>query len=64
MVATGINDYGQCDVSDWTDIVAIAAGEYHTVGLCLDGTVVATGRNNEGECDVSDWNNIKLPDGY
>ncbi len=36
----------------------IAAGEYHTVGLKVDGTVVAAGRNNFGQCDVSKWENI------
>ena len=49
---------GQCDVSSWTDIVAIAAGAYHTVGLRADGTVVAVGKNYGGQCDVSSWTDI------
>ncbi len=36
----------------------IVVGEYHTVGLKSDGTVVATGRNDESQCDVSDWRDI------
>lgn len=36
------DDFGQCNVSDWTDIVAISAGTRHTVGLKSDGTMVAT----------------------
>ena len=52
------NDYGQCDVSDWRDIVAVAAGSAHTVGLRRDGTVVAVGRNFYGQCDVGDWRDI------
>ena len=48
----------QC--SGCTDIVAISAGSYHTVGLKSDGTVVATGANYSGECDVKNWKNIKL----
>lgn len=61
VVAAGsdyFNDYGQFDVSDWTDIVTIACGGWHTVGLKLDGTVVATGSNEDGECDVSSWTDI------
>ena len=41
VVAVGLNSEGQCDVSEWRDIVMIAAGSYHTVGLKSDGTVVA-----------------------
>ena len=58
VVATEYNEYGQCDVSGWTDIVAISAGGYHTVGLRSDGTVVAVGDNKQGQCDVSSWNDI------
>ncbi len=36
VVAVGDNDYGQCEVSVWTDIVAVAAGDNHTVWLKSD----------------------------
>ena len=49
-------DYGQCNVEDWTEIVAIAAGPTHTLGLKSDGTVVAVGNNDHGQCDVKNWN--------
>ncbi len=58
VVAVGQNQDGRGDVTEWTDIVAIATGSYHTVGLRSDGTVVATGNNGYGQCDVSDWKNI------
>ena len=65
VVATKITDKfyesGQCDVSGWTDIVAISAGYGHTVGLKADGTVVATkctGDYYSGECNVSKWTDI------
>ncbi len=58
VVAVGQNEDGRGDVTEWTDIVAIATGSYHTVGLRSDGTVVATGGNGYGQCDVSDWKNI------
>ena len=58
VVATGRNNDGQCDVSLWTDIVAVAANERHSLGLKSDGTVVATGDNDEGQCNVSNWTDI------
>ncbi len=58
VVAVGDNSNGQCDVSDWSDIVAISAGYYHIVGLKADGMVVAIGFNYYGQCDVSNWSDI------
>ena len=49
------------EIEAWEDIIAVAAGSYHTLGLRSDGTVVAT-TPKEGEyaaaCDVSDWKDI------
>ena len=58
VAAVGKNEYGQCDVSDWRDIVSVSAGSAHTVGLKSDGTVVAVGDKWYGRCDVSDWRDI------
>jgi alpha-tubulin suppressor-like RCC1 family protein len=33
----------------------VAAGEFHTVGLKADGTVVAVGDNSFGQCNVGGW---------
>lgn len=38
VIAVGANDFGQCDVSGWHGIVAVAAGDSHTIGLRADGT--------------------------
>ena len=57
VVACGDNDDGQCNVSVWRDMVAVAAG-YHTIGLRSDGTVVACGYNSDGQCNVSGWRDI------
>ena len=60
VVAVGDNTYGQCNVSGWTDIVAIDASNNTTVGLKADGTVVATG-DDPGGYDYNDyrkWTNI------
>ena len=47
VVAIGDNKYGQCNVSNWHDIIAVSSSGKHTVGLKSDGTVVATGCNSE-----------------
>lgn len=54
VLAAGDNFYGQCNVSGWTDIVAVAAGAFHTVGLKNDGTVVAAGDNRYGQCETQE----------
>lgn len=71
VVAVGDNRLGQCNVGDWTDVVAISAGAFHTVGLKRDGTVVTT---QTGELDpedfgiyeeISGWRNIAaISSGY
>ena len=58
VAAVGYNEDGQCNVSGWTDIVAVAAGGNHTVGLKADGTVAAVGYNEDGQCNVSGWTDI------
>lgn len=59
VIAVGNNEYGQCNVADWRDIVAIFASEGGVVaGLRSNGTVVATGAGLFGECNVSDWQGI------
>ena len=63
VVAVGSNDYngnycGQCEVSGWSDIIAIAAGGHHTVGLRADGSVVAVGYDEDGRCEVTGWSDI------
>ena len=51
-------DKGQCNVSDWKDVVAAAAGAWHSIGLLADGTVVAAGSSFQGQCNVSSWKDI------
>ncbi|MDE7360527.1 MAG: TIR domain-containing protein [Oscillospiraceae bacterium] len=43
VVAAGNNRFGQCDVDEWRDIVAISTGTHFTVGLKSDGNVVCVG---------------------
>ena len=58
VMATGYNEYGQCNVFGWRNIVTISAGLFSSAGLKADGTVVAVGYNNYGQCDVSHWRDI------
>ena len=55
-MARGVPEY--CEVSQWENIVAVAAGGTHTVGLRADGTVIATGGNDYGQCNVGGWTDI------
>lgn len=59
VLATGNNKYGQCDISEWSNVISISAdsGQY-TTGLKADGTVVAVGDNSYGQCNVSGWTDI------
>ncbi len=61
VVSVGSNSYGECDVSDWTDIVAISASTI-TMGLRSDGTVVAIGGHDSKQRDVDGWSDIRLPE--
>ena len=42
VVAFGNNYFGQCDVSEWRNVISVAAGKRFTIGLCADGTIVKT----------------------
>lgn len=58
VVAIGRNEFGECDIDDWQNIIDVNAGFDLTVGLKSDGTVVAAGYNEDGQRDVSEWQNI------
>ena len=38
--------------------ISISAGDFHTVGLKADGTVIAIGWNNNGQCNTDSWHDI------
>ena len=58
VVVAGSNEDGECDVSDWRDIVAVSTGSGCIFGLKANGTVIAIGNNLDEQCEVSDWTNI------
>jgi len=46
-------DYGQCNIpSRNRGFIAITAGEYHSLGLKQDGSIVAWGDNSSGHCNI------------
>ncbi len=53
VVAMGDNWHGQCNVDDWTDIVAIATYKNCTAGLRSDGTAVWTGNYSNAQRALS-----------
>lgn len=53
VVAVGTNEYGQCNVAEWSDIVDVTAGCNHTLGITKQGAVVAVGNNYYNQCEVS-----------
>lgn len=55
VIASGDNERLQCNVSGWTDIAAIYAGTYFSLGLKTDGTVVMAGLQ---AWNVSGWTDI------
>lgn len=42
----------------WNDIVDIACGYRHRIGLKSNGTVMAAGDNDRGQCDVASWQDV------
>lgn len=60
VVQTGGCDAWKKNTNNWNDIIAISAGNTHTVGLRSNGTVVACGNegNDNGQCDLSSWSDI------
>lgn len=58
VIAVGINTAGQCNISDWDNIIAVSAGTNFSIGLKADGTVIAAGNNYYGQCNVSGWKDI------
>ena len=54
----GDETHGEYKADNWTNIVAVSAGDRHVVGLTKYGTVVADGNKVNDECNVSGWSNI------
>lgn len=62
VLAAGNNLHNQCNVANWSNIVAVSAGSHYSVGIKADGTAIATGYDGEYQCAVDGfkWHNIKI----
>ena len=49
----------ESDVNDWKNIVDIAVGDKHIVGVDSNGRIHCTGDLSQGACDLNDVRNIK-----
>ena len=59
VVAAGDNSNGACNVSFWSDVVAVAAGADFTLGLKSDGSVLLAGEVNDSFArTVESWQDI------
>ena len=55
---TGNTAKRKTNLSDWGNLVAVAAGYEHSVGLRADGRVMSRGDNQKGEGNVSNWSDV------
>ena len=55
--ASLISKYAK-ELSEWRNIVDIAAGRAHVLGVDSNGRVHCTGDNSSGACDITDVKNI------
>ena len=60
VLAVGKNDSGQCDVSDWNDIISVAISGRSTIGLRADGSVLAAGDDPSMQHNMSHWKSIAM----
>ena len=58
VVSAGSNEYGQCSITEWTDVIAVAAGVNHTLGLKSNGTVAAAGDDTYSQCETGRWESV------
>src|SRR5699024_402539 len=59
--ASGMNDAGQCEVSDWENLVDVGAGRYYSAGLTADGHVLIAGLEGQDESvrEAESWTDIQ-----
>ena len=50
--------------SQWSDIIAVACGNFHAIGLKKDGTVMAVGENKLHQIEVEEWRDIVAISAY
>ena len=58
VIAAGKNRNGQCDVGNWTNIMAVAAGNDFSVGILRDGTAITCGKKHSNSRHIRGWKNV------
>jgi hypothetical protein len=58
VVTVGDNRFGEGNVEDWNQIIAVSTSGHHTIGLKSDGTVIAAGDNSYGQGNIEHWKDI------
>lgn len=59
VIAKGKNDKGQCNVSNWRNVVAVACNWDSTAAVTADGRVLYAGDNSYNQAACTAWRNIK-----
>lgn len=58
VLAAGDNTSGQCQISEWDNIVSVHAGNDFSIGLRNDGTVAVTDNDDPALEEISKWRDI------
>lgn len=58
MVASGLNKYGECDVTAWKQIRKIVTSDDSIVGITKEGTVKYAGKYSDLFAGLSEWTDI------
>lgn len=59
VLTRGYSEEGTCDTSAWTDVVSVAAGDYHVMGLTSTGRVLVDGPAKY-HTGTSEWRDITV----
>lgn len=57
--ATGNNNYGQCNIQNWSNIKKVYAEGNYTVGIKNDNSIIVTGDIAPDGMSITEWKNIK-----
>lgn len=64
VLATGQNEYGECNVADWKNIVSIYADQDQTIGITADGEFLTAGELYLNETLSKLQNTIQIDVGF
>ncbi|MBQ3489873.1 MAG: hypothetical protein IJA86_04720 [Clostridia bacterium] len=59
VLACGLNDDGQCNVENWTNVKNIYAAHKHTIAVCNDGSLLYCGAKDGGALQLEGISAVK-----